>query len=61
MSRGSSKAIVQYREHGFKTFNSSVKRFLRYIMSSFVTKVFANAIGFGIVWTGVLMFHVSLR
>ncbi|KAH8625923.1 hypothetical protein IG631_19802 [Alternaria alternata] len=27
-------------------------------MSTFMTKVWANAIGFGIVWTGVMLFSV---
>lgn len=27
-------------------------------MSTFLTKVWANAIGFGIVWTGVVLFSV---
>jgi hypothetical protein len=38
--------------------NSLQRSFFDTTMSTFMTKVWANAIGFGIVWTGVVLFSV---
>ena len=57
-SRGLGHTSVQYCGYDFKIPDFSIEQFFHHIMSSFLTKVLANAIGFGVVWTVVLMFHV---
>jgi hypothetical protein len=47
--------------HHIEALNSYVEKPIRNTMSAFPTKVLANVIGFGIVWTGVLMFQVRSR